>query len=141
MLTCCQSEAISPFVFPVVKDSYRSGEIKGVAYAGYLLAQVGQKQPRPDTEELKRELAVSLFGLHSHNVIHGDPRVENALTLDGHIKWIDFRTAHFVTAKVSRRRDVEILYSSVGGTSDVRAEIELYANDPTVDLLVNVLLM
>jgi len=31
------------------------------------------------------------------------------------VKWIDFRNSEMVTAKISIRRDVQILYQSMGG--------------------------
>lgn len=141
MLKHYKWEAITSLVFPVVEDSYRSGEIGGVRYAGYLLAQEGQKITRPVSGELKRDLAVSLCGLHSHDVIHGDPRIENVLNLEGTLKWIDFRLSELVTTKISRRRDVEILYKSLGGVvADAREQIDAYVNDPSVEKLLVVLL-
>eukprot|EP01039_Chlorochromonas_danica_P006611 gene6615-7304_t len=134
-------EAITSLVFPLVEGSYRRGEVGGVQYAGYLLAQEGQRIVLPVSNELKRDLAVSLCGLHSHCVIHGDPRIENVLILNGAMKWIDFRLSETVTTKISRRRDVEILYKSLGGVIAVAcAEIEAYVNDPSVEKLLSVLL-
>jgi hypothetical protein len=37
------------------------------------------------------------------------------LILGGKLKWIDFRRSEAVTTKISWRRDVEILYKSLGG--------------------------
>jgi hypothetical protein len=134
-------DAITSLVFPVVEGSYRYGETRGVQYAGYLLAQEGLKIALPVSKELKRDLAVSLCGLHSHGVIHGDPRIENVLILEGAVKWIDFRLSETVTTKISRRRDVDILYKSLGGVVAVAsAEIEAYVNDPSVEKLLSVLL-
>eukprot|EP00981_Chlorochromonas_danica_P013835 scaffold6913_cov169-Ochromonas_danica.AAC.1 len=133
-------EAITSLVFPVVEGSYRCGVILGVQYAGYLLAQEGEQIPLPVTNDLKKELGVSLCELHSHSVIHGDPRIENALVLDGVVRWIDFRLSETVTTKISRRRDVEILYKSLGGSVDAASEeIEAYVNGPTVENLLCVL--
>jgi hypothetical protein len=136
MLEHHKCEAITSLVFPVVEGSYRCGEIRGVQYAGYILAQEGQQIPLPVTNDLKKELAVSLCGLHSHGVIHGDPRIENVLILEGVVRWIDFRLCETVTCKITRRRDVEILYMSLGGLVGAASEqIEAYANDPTVEKL------
>ncbi len=140
MLRHHKFDAISSLVFPVVEDTYRSGVIGDVRYAGYLLAEEGQKIGLPVSQELKQELALSMYGLHFHGVIHGDPRVENVLILDGRVKWIDFRLSEIVTTKISRRRDIEILYKSLGGVISIaREEIEKYVNDPTVDHLLSVL--
>ena len=92
------------------------------------------------SQELKRDLAISLSRLHAHDVIHGDPRIDNVMMLNGTMKWIDFRVFDFVTMKMSRRRDVEILVDSVDGVvSYARAEIDAYVKDPTPDKLFRVL--
>ena len=132
---------IQSFVFPVVENSFHSGVVGSVAYAGYLLAEEGIKIGLPLSNALKTELVVSLYELHSHDVIHGDPRIDNALTLGGVLKWIDFRQSETVTTKISRRRDVQILHQSLGGSVDTATEeIEAYVNDPSVERLRQVLL-
>lgn len=141
MLHCYRQENVMSLVFPVVESSYRSGEMRGVKYAGYLLAGEGQKIAFPVSHQQKINLAVSLCGLHSHGIIHGDPRIENVLILDGAIKWIDFRLSETVTTKISRRRDVQILYESLGGkVAAASVEMDAYMNDPSVEKLLNVLL-
>lgn len=73
---------------------------------------------------------------------YGDPRIENALILDDVVRWIDFRHSEPVTTKINRRRDVHILFQSLGGSVESAYEqIEDYVNDPTVGKLCNVLLM
>jgi serine/threonine protein kinase len=140
MLQYHKWEAITSLVFPVVEGSYRCGVMRGVRYAGYILDQEGQQIPLPVTNDLKKELVVSLCGLHSHSVIHGDPRIENVLILEGVVRWIDFCLCETVTTKISRRRDVEILYKSLGGLVGAASEeIEAYANGPTVEKLLCVL--
>jgi len=141
MLQYQKRNDIQSFVFPVVENSFHSGFVGGrVAYAGYQLAEEGNKIRLPVSNVLKTELAESLYGLHSHNVIHGDPRIDNALTLDGVLKWIDFRQSETVTPKISRRRDVHILHESLGGSVVTAAEeIEAYVNDPSVERLCQVL--
>ncbi len=141
MLGYCRSKDIASFVFPVVEESFHRGEIEGVKYAGYLLAQEGQKITLPVSNEMKRQLAVSLCELHSHNVNHGDPRIQNVLILDG-VKWIDFRLSHFVLCTTMRSCDVEILFKSLGGVVNdaVRKEISAYADDPTGEKLYSILL-
>ena len=132
---------IQSFVFPVVKKSFRRGTVRGVTYAGYLLAQEGVKLKRPLSHEIKVQLAASLYGLHSCGVIHGDARIDNALMLGGTLKWIDFREIEFVTTDISIRGDVQILLESLGGSlPDAENEIEAYMNEPTLQRLETVLL-
>lgn len=76
MLQYYKWEATGSLVFPVVEGSYRCGVLRGVQYAGYILAQEGQRVPRPVTNDLKREVAVLMCGLHSHDIFHGDPRID-----------------------------------------------------------------
>lgn len=135
---------IQSLVFPVQDDTYRDGLVSGVAYAGYVLACEGDKITLPVSRTVKIQLADALHGLHACGVIHGDPRVDNALLLRGTLKWIDFRDSESVTAKVSRRRDVEILLRSllpVGASLvDTSAEVEAYVNNPTAERLRAILL-
>jgi hypothetical protein len=145
MLQYQKRNNIHSLVFPVVENSFHSGFVGTVVYAGYLLAEEGNKIGLPLSNALKTDLAVSLHGLHSHNVIHGDPRIDNALTLGGVLKWIDFRQSETVTTKISRRRDVHILHQSLGGLGSLGSlvaaaeEIEAYVNDPSVERLLQVL--
>ena len=142
MLQCQNRIDVQALVFPVVDASFRSGSVNDVAYAGYLLAREGEQIVLPVSTSVKLELAVLLHGLHNSGVIHGDPRVENAIRLDGLLKWIDFRLSETVTTKISRRRDVHILLGSIGGNIQNAAEkIEAYVNDPSVQNLQSVLLM
>eukprot|EP01038_Epipyxis_sp_PR26KG_P011740 gene11740-15710_t len=132
MLQYQKRNDIQSFVFPVVENSFLSGIVGTVAYAGYLLVEEGNKIGLPLSDQLKEQLVVSLHGLHSHDVIHGDPRIDNALTLNHVLKWIDFRESETVTTKISRRRDVAILLKSLGGSEAAAAEeIEEYVNDPS----------
>ncbi len=142
MVALLKMEAVSPFIFPVVERSFCQGEIfNGVRYAGYLLAEEGDKIQEPYDNALKTNVAVALHTLHSHDIIHGDPRIQNVLMQGSTVKWIDFRCIERVTTKISRRRDVQILYESLGGVVNlVTEEIEAYVNDPTVEKLCSVLL-
>jgi hypothetical protein len=127
-------------VFPVISNSYRSGSVGIVTYAGYLLSKEGTKITLPLTTATKIKLADSLYKLHLGDVIHGDPRIENALLLDGEVKWIDFRQSQIVTTKIGRRRDVQILYHSIGGLLSGAVEvIETYVNNPSSERLSEVL--
>ena len=135
------NDETSLVVFPVVEGSYRNGVAKDVSYAGYMLASKGDQMVLPLNAELKGELAIALFRLHAHGLTHGDPRVENALLLDGIVKWIDFRELDAVTTKIDMRRDVCILLQSLGGVlTGVEDLIEVYVSNPTADNLRNVVL-
>jgi hypothetical protein len=140
MLKLQKQEDVAHLVFPIIEDSFRSGETRGVRFAGYLLAQVGEQLVNPLSPDVKSALARSLCELHSHDVIHGDPRIENVLILNGAIKWIDFRLSEMVTSKIDKRKDVEILLISLGGNVATASEdIQAYLNDSCVDNLHRVL--
>ena len=133
MMQLLNDQRTSSLVFPLVEHSYCRGEVGTVKYAGYRMLTEGRKIEFPVTKQLKMKLASSLYQLHKQNVIHGDPRIQNALLLDDAVKWIDFRTSSMVTAMISRRRDVEILIKSLKCTEDSRTneEIRKYAESPT----------
>ena len=136
MKNCLSMEEVKAFAFPIVVGSYRSGNIREVDYAGYILACEGVQILPPIAPDIKRKLAEALYGLHANQIIHGDPRIQNALLLDGDVKWIDFRQTDFVTSKINRQRDVEVLFESLGGkVSDAREQITSYINLPSVENL------
>ena len=132
-----QREDIQSLIFPVVEEnSYRRGVVGTVAYAGYLLARVGNKIARPLAREVKMKLASALYRLHSCNISHGGSRIDNALILNDEIKWIDFRESDAVTTQQSRQYDVESLYMSMGGSvANVASEIREYSYQPTEERL------
>ena len=139
-----KQKEIQELIFPVVENSYRSGTTAGVDYAGYILAQEGKPISFPISIKVKDALAEALYGLHSNGVIHGDPRIENALILNEAVKWIDFRDTDPVTTKVGIRRDVQILYQSVNGHDSslealTAAAIDAYVEDPTLERLRTIL--
>ena len=144
MLQCQQNILLSSVVFPLVVDSYRCGATDGpfpVEYAGYKLAFEGKKIATPTTNAIKTQLAAALFQLHDNNVAHGDPRIENALLLDGNVRWIDFRLSKALTGKLGREKDVQILFKSLGGEMNPRASgaIDAYARKPTLEGLINII--
>jgi hypothetical protein len=147
MQNCLARREIRSLVFPVVEGTYRCGIVSGgVDYAGYLLARKGEKIALPVSDETKVKLADLLYGLHCNDVTHGDPRIDNALMLDGTMMWIDFRQTEFVTCQISRRREVEILLQSLLPSdnkiseTDTSAEIKAYVDKPSVERLCAVLL-
>jgi serine/threonine protein kinase len=141
MLKYQETNDLKNFVFPVVEGSFKSGHIGRLAYAGYLLAKEGEKIQNFNSVKIKKSLASALYGLHSCNVIHGDPRIDNVLVLDGSLKWIDFRQSDPFATKFSKRYDVEILLTSLNlSVSNVDKEIEEYVNDSNLEKLCQVLL-
>lgn len=142
MLKCCQSADMKSLVCPVVEGSYRIGEIGQTLYAAYyLLAQEGQRVPHPVSNENMANLAEILYRLHSQNLIHGDPRIQSVLVVEGSLRWIDFRLTDMVTTKINRKRDVTILYESLGGVLlDAAEDIEMYVKEPSSERLLRVLL-
>jgi hypothetical protein len=136
MAYCLNKEGVKDFAFPIAIGSYRSGSVRGVDYAGYMLACEGVQILPPIAPDIKKKLAEALYGLHANQIIHGDPRFQNALLLDGDVKWIDFRQTDFVTSKINRQRDVEVLFESLGGkVRDAREQITSYINFPSVENL------
>jgi hypothetical protein len=141
MLKYQETNDLKNFVFPVVEGSFKSGHIGRLAYAGYLLAKEGEKIQNFNSVKIKKSLASALYGLHSCNVIHGDPRIDNVLVLDGSLKWIDFRQSDPFATKFSKRYDVEILLTSLNlSVPNVDNEIEEYVNDSSLEKLCQVLL-
>lgn len=146
MISHLSQAALSPVVFPVVEGSYRDGtvwdgggHVSAVKFAGYMLAEQGVPLKIPLTSELKNKVAVALYTLHANKVIHGDPRIDNVLLLDGEVKWIDFRESFTVTSKVSIRRDVTTLFQSLGGqVLAVDLCVEAYVNGPSAERLCEV---
>ena len=133
MVQCLERAEVNPFVFPIVQGSFREGLAGEVPYAGYLLERKGEKVTLPVSRAVMTELVALLYELHSKNIIHGDPRIDNVLRLGSQLKWIDFRQCETVTTAISIYRDVMIFLKSVGYTL-VDTEIN-YANDPTLEKL------
>lgn len=57
----------------------------GLAY--YLMSEVGIPSP----ELYRRPIFVLLCSLHLKNIVHGDPRIQNLVKVDGKLKWVDMR--------------------------------------------------
>ena len=140
MLNCQNREEIKSVVFPIIEGSYRDGFVcnRLVSYAGYLLSCEGKKIIKTEvSEELQKQVVNCLWILHSNNIIHGDPRLENLLILNNEVKWIDFRESEFITCKINKRRDVKILFESFKErlVTEVDDKIEQYINNPSYDYL------
>lgn len=133
---------VSSSIFPIVEHSYRCGVVcDNVEYAGYLLQKKGEKIGLPLSKIMITELARSMHVLHSHEVIHSDPRLDNVLLVDGQLKWIDFRDSVSVTARVDMRYDVYILCRSLDiSIQKPDMDIEEYIVEKSVDKLIEILL-
>ena len=62
-----------------------------------------------------KSLFESLGRLHEGNIVHGDPRLSNAIYMPGSVRWIDFRTSAVSlnpSSVLVKRRDMEILVKS-----------------------------
>uniref|UniRef100_A0A7S3DVK4 Protein kinase domain-containing protein n=1 Tax=Entomoneis paludosa TaxID=265537 RepID=A0A7S3DVK4_9STRA len=79
--------------------------------AALLLADIGSKVPQTQW----RQLFETLGSLHEQNILHGDPRLANAIYVQGEVRWIDFRSsvvAIDAASVTSKRRDIAILIKS-----------------------------
>jgi hypothetical protein len=120
------------FVIPVVPNSFRYCRYDDeVCYAGYLLEYEGAKVesscprlnnrtvPKPSpAENVEIALVRFLRSLHQSGLIHGDPRVDNVLSLNGQFKWIDFMDSSWSEA-LARVEDFVLLFSSLTGVAQV----------------------
>ena len=62
-----------------------------------------------------KQLFESLGRLHENNIAHGDPRLSNAIFVEGKARWIDFRSTvvHIDPGSPHlQRRDMEMLVNS-----------------------------
>ena len=80
--------------------------------AALLLADIGTKVPQKQW----RKVYETLGALHQKNVVHGDPRLANAISMVGQgIRWIDFRTSVVAVdtkCVLSKLQDMKILVQS-----------------------------
>lgn len=82
-----------------------------------LLSDVGSEVPKAAWLQLFQTLG----SLHEHNIIHGDPRLSNAIFVQGQVKWIDFLSAVVVTDATDvevKRQDLYILLKSCCESDD-----------------------
>lgn len=121
------------FVIPVEEDSFRygfvncseSGHRSDYEYAGYILKYKGdninlkQYKKLSQNVDIKNRLVEFLYRFHQLNYIHGDPRLDNILLVNGDLKFIDLRVSQYtsVTAKV---HDFVLLFNSI---TEVNKEI------------------
>jgi hypothetical protein len=127
------------FIIPIVEDTYRHYKIDGVSFTGYVLESKGEKItsscPRLTHHQVTDKnltpsaqmtrLVTFLHQLHQTGHVHGDPRIDNILSLNGELKFIDMMqtTLFSITAKVN---DFTLLFNSLTGVSTdlIRLRIE-----------------
>jgi hypothetical protein len=99
----------------------------GKGFGAYVMNEVGTAVDT-STIEQKKALFTALHDLHIHGVVHGDARVQNAITLpDGFIMWIDFARS-FISSKLSPpvADDFSLLFTTVFGQTPSAAQVETY---------------
>ena len=72
---------------------------------------IGSEVPKRHWQQLLKTLAA----LHQENILHGDPRLLNAIFVDGKVRWIDFWTWPVAIDPASvtlKRDDIEILFKT-----------------------------
>jgi tRNA A-37 threonylcarbamoyl transferase component Bud32 len=104
-------------IFSAVEVADRVGEPLGIAYS---MTDVGEPMDRKNTTRCMHymlQLLQSLEALHAAGYCHGDAHVENAVIVNGRVKWVDFMTAmsDVNATDMSRRNDMRKLLESVYG--------------------------
>jgi len=98
----------------------------GEDFGAYVMDEVGTAVPTSSVEQ-RQALFCALHGLHVRGVVHGDARVQNAISLSDGIMWIDFASA-FISSEVSVlvSNDFCELFESVYAQKPSTAQIEAY---------------
>jgi hypothetical protein len=98
----------------------------GDGFGAYVINEVGNPVETSSVEQ-RQALFLGLHGLHIRGVMHGDPRVQNAISLSDGIMWIDFTNA-FISREVSVlvANDFCILFESVFDQKPSDAAVEAY---------------
>lgn len=98
----------------------------GDGFGAYVMDELGTAVETFSVEQ-KRALFAGLHGIHIRGVIHGDARVQNAISLPDGIMWIDFGKA-FISSEVSVRigNDFSALFESVFTLKPCSAQVEAY---------------
>lgn len=115
---------VDPAVRSFVRNNIEIGR-------GYLMSHVGVSAVPPPgrfvTKANLNKLFRSLASIHQSGYIHGDARIQNAVLVEGAVKWIDFFPSGPVVDQL-KGRDAEVLLSSIT------------KHDPLVDtVLINLL--
>ena len=74
-----------------------------------LLSSVGEHYSKLAPQDIVNSLDV----LHSNGILHGDPRLENVVCVDGKAHWIDFAACSLVCGQMSRDSERNLLLSRV----------------------------
>ena len=98
----------------------------GDGFGAYVMDEVGTAVETSSVEQ-KRALFAGLHGIHIRGVVHGDARVQNAISLPDGIMWIDFAHA-FISSEVSVLvgNDFCVLFESVFTLKPCTAQVEAY---------------
>ena len=98
----------------------------GSGFGAYVMNEVGTAVETSSVEQ-KRALFAGLHGIHIRGVVHGDARVQNAISLPDGIMWIDFANA-FISSEVSVLvgNDFCALFESVFSLKPCAAQVEAY---------------
>lgn len=106
----------------------------GDDFGAYLMDEVGTTV---DTSliENKRGLFAALLDLHINRVVHGDARIQNAISAaDGSIKWIDFASALVSTeVPVPVAKDFRLLYESLHSFAQTPSAAQVTAYEQCVE--------
>ena len=98
----------------------------GDGFGAYVMDEVGTAVETSSVEQ-KQALFTGLHGLHILGVVHGDARVQNAISLPDGIMWIDFDKA-FISREVSEliKNDFCVLFESVFQYKPTTAQVDAY---------------
>lgn len=110
----------------------------GKVGSAMLMADIGGQVPRTAW----RQLFETLGAFHEKNILHGDPRLANAIFVQGSVRWIDFRNSVVAIDSASvafKRQDMRILVesccnklgTSLMGRTAVEGSLQQYNGTPS----------
>ena len=118
------------------------GEDGKVQFSAYTMEECGQAVTRPFSSDKLKSLATALHGLHKAGVIHGDPRVENIVSVGSALKWIDFYDSFIsLGTNFTMQEDVNTFVRSVCGDDRLISleALSSYAENRTIDALMSLM--
>ena len=99
---------------------------EGGGFGAYLMDEVGTAVETSSLEQ-RQKLFAGLHGLHILGIVHGDARVQNAISLADGIMWIDFAHTFIGSeASVLISADFCLLFMSLFNQKPSAAQIEAY---------------